>query len=73
MNNLALQQVIAADFHPATAQAFRIGTLDAQLGDIACPELYFRNPTQKRAYCEGYASVKGATITTTQILGEVQQ
>lgn len=70
---LASNYTVSADSYPATTQAFRIGALDAQLGDVACPELYFRNPTQKRAYCEGYKSIAGDTLTTKQILGEVAQ
>lgn len=69
----ASNYAVSADFHSSTSQAFRIGALDAQLGDIACPELYYRNPTQKRAYCEGYKSIAGDTLTTRQILGEVAQ
>lgn len=69
---LALQQQTAADSFPHTTQAYRLGALDAKLGDMACPELYFRNPTQKRDYCEGYRSVAGDTLTTRQILGVAQ-
>lgn len=60
---------IAADYHGATSQAYRLGVVTAQLEEICIPEVYFRNPQDKRDFCAGYASVKGATLTTTQFLG----
>lgn len=64
-----LARIVAADSFGSLAQAYRIGAIDAQLGDIACPEMYYRNPMQKQAYCRGYQSIKGATLTTVQFLG----
>lgn len=77
MNNLALQHVVSADQFgatvPPTSSAYRLGVLSAQLGEICVPEQIFIMRHDIREFCRGYASVKGNTITTVQILGEVQQ
>lgn len=74
---LATQQVISADQYPATVPPttapYRLGVLSAQLDEICVPEAVFIMRHDIREFCRGYASVKGATITTVQILGEVQQ
>lgn len=36
---------------------------------FAMPEVYFRNPQDKRDFCKGYISIAGATLTTVQFLG----
>lgn len=64
---------IAADYFPATKQAFRIGVLDARLGDLCVPSMYFRHRDDVRAYAMGYESVAGPTLLSRQILGKVTQ
>ena len=74
---LATQQVTSADQFPATVppttQAFRLGALSAQLGEVCCPEVVFLRRNDIKQFCLGYRSIVGNTITTVQILGEVQQ
>jgi len=50
---------------------YMLGVLDAERGDIACPEMYFTRRGEQCEYCEGYEAVAGATITTRQFLGPV--
>lgn len=70
---IATEYQTAADFIPTTTSAYRLGVLSAQLDEICVPEAVFLFRHDIREFCRGYASVKGATITTVQILGEVQQ
>lgn len=71
--NLNTKLITAADHYPATTAAFRLGAYAAQLGEICCPESLFVFIQDKRDFCKGYASVAGATLTTVQFLGKVQQ
>lgn len=73
MQSLATQSVIATDFIPATTAAYRLGMLSAQLGEICCPEMVFVTRHDQREFCKGWRDFAGNSITTTQILGEVQQ
>lgn len=74
---LATQQVTSADSFPATVppttQAFRLGALSAQLGEVCCPEVVYVRRNDIKQFCLGFVSIAGNTITTVQILGEVQQ
>lgn len=60
---------VAADYHPATTAAFRLGAYSAQLQEICCPEMVFLFLHDRQEFARGYASVAGATLTTVQILG----
>lgn len=60
---------VAADHYPATTPAYRLGAYAAQLGEICVPEQMFVFIQDQRDFCKGYASVAGATLTTTQFLG----
>lgn len=50
---------------------YMLGVLDAERGEVACPEMYFTQRGQMCEYCEGYEAVAGATITTRHFLGPV--
>lgn len=63
----------ASDYFPATKQAFRLGVLDARLGDLCVPAMYFRHSDDMKAYAMGYESVAGPTLLSRQILGKVAQ
>lgn len=56
--------LLQADITP-----YMLGALDAEKGEMACPELYFVKRGQMCEYCEGYESVAGPTLTTRQFLG----
>ena len=57
--------VLAAEITP-----YMMGALDAEKGELACPELYYTKRGQMCEYCEGYESVAGVTLTTEQFLGK---
>lgn len=57
--------LLAADVTP-----YMLGALDAERGELACPEMYFVKRGECCEYCEGYEAVAGATLTTRQFLGE---
>lgn len=53
----------------AEISPYMLGALDAERGEMACPEMYFVKRGDMCEYCEGYEAVAGATLTTTQFLG----
>lgn len=61
---VAIQDAHAADF----VTPFMLGCLDAQAGEIACPEMYYIKRGDMLAYCEGFESIAGRTLTTAQFL-----
>lgn len=54
----------------AEISPYVLGALDAERGEMACPELYYVRRGQMCEYCEGYASVAGPTLTTRHFLGD---
>jgi hypothetical protein len=54
------------------SQAFRLGTLDAQLSELCVPEMYYRHPVDLRDYCAGYAATAGHNITTRYFLPDAE-
>lgn len=55
---------------PAVADLPRIfGQQDARAGATCVPEMYFVRHADKVAYCHGYESVSGPTLTTAQFTG----
>lgn len=51
--------------------AYRFGVEDAQVGDDCTPEMYFVHPDDVTDYALGYASVRGHTLTTMQLLADL--
>lgn len=47
---------------------YMLGVLDAERGEVACPEMYFTQRGQMCEYCEGFEAVAGATLTTRHFL-----
>lgn len=56
--------ILEADISP-----YMLGVLDAERGEMACPETYFAKLGQQCEYCEGYEAVAGRTLTTDWFLG----
>lgn len=59
---------IMSDSALATAHWF--GEFDAQHGQSCVPEWYFARMDMKVAYCQGYQSITGPTLTTEYFLGK---
>lgn len=53
---------VAADYHPATTSAFRLGAYAAQLGEECRPSSYFIFPQDKRDYVLGFRSVAESQV-----------
>lgn len=51
---------VAADYHPATTAAYRLGAYAAQLGEECRATKYFVFPQDQRDYQRGYASIAKA-------------
>lgn len=51
---------VAADYHPATTSAFRLGAYAAQLGEPCAPNTYFIFPQDRKDYVLGFRSVAKA-------------
>lgn len=56
--------ILEADVSP-----YMLGVLDAEKGEMACPEMYYINQGSMCEYCEGFEAVAGPTLTTRQFLG----
>lgn len=52
---------------------YMLGVLDAEKGEICCPEAYFIWEGDLLAYVEGYEEVKGENATSKQIKGIVSR
>lgn len=64
---------VAADYHGATSQAYRLGRLSAQLQEAFAPEVLFRRPKDMIDFALGFESIAGPSIFTRQFTGKVQQ
>ena len=54
----------------AEVSPYMLGALDAERGEVACPEMYFLKRGDACEYCEGFEAVAGPTLTTEQFLGK---
>lgn len=57
---------------PDFCSPYMLGVMDAEDGQLCCPEQYFTKQGQICEYAEGYEAVAGETLTTRQILGKPQ-
>ena len=70
--NLNSRIINPAPESPDFCSPYLLGKMDAEDGEPCIPESYYVWTNQMHDYARGYASVAGQTLTTRQVLGELE-